>query len=126
MEPKRSYRAFREEVPEEEEVGEIGVAQVVQEGDALTAVAWGAMMPLTLEAAQAVQERRGVRVEVIDLLTIAPLDAATVAASVRKTGRCVVVQEAPKSLGGRVGGDRVHQRRGPAFAARAGDARNRV
>jgi pyruvate dehydrogenase E1 component beta subunit len=99
MEPKRSYRAFREEVPEEEEVGEIGVAQVVQEGDALTAVAWGAMMPLTLEAAKAVQERRGVRVEVIDLLTIAPLDAATVAASVRKTGRCVVVQEAPKSLG---------------------------
>jgi pyruvate dehydrogenase E1 component beta subunit len=99
MEPKHSYRAFREEVPETEEVGEIGRAQIVQPGDDLTLVAWGAMMRPTLKAAAAVAEQRGASIEIIDLLTIAPLDTETVAASVRKTGRCVVVQEAPRSFG---------------------------
>ncbi len=99
MEPKRSYRAFREEVPDEPEVMEIGRAQVVQEGRDLTLISWGAMMRPTLEAARQVGEARGASVEVIDLLTMAPLDAETLAASVRKTGRCVVVQEAPRSYG---------------------------
>lgn len=99
MEPKRSYRAFREEVPEEEEVMEIGRSQVVQEGADLTVVAWGAMMRPTLKAVGTVQERRGCKIEVIDLLTISPMDSETIVASVKKTGRCVVVQEAPKSLG---------------------------
>jgi pyruvate dehydrogenase E1 component beta subunit len=98
MEPKRSYRAFREEVPEEEEVIEIGKAKVVQDGNDLTVVAWGAMMRPTLQAVAAVQERRGVSIEVIDLLTIAPMDGRTIVRSVEKTGRCVVVQEAPKSF----------------------------
>jgi pyruvate dehydrogenase E1 component beta subunit len=99
MEPKHSYRAFREEVPEEPEVGEIGRAQVVQPGTDLTLVAWGAMMRPALKAARNAQQQRGLSIEVIDLLTINPLDARTITDSVRKTGRCVVVQEAPRHLG---------------------------
>jgi pyruvate dehydrogenase E1 component beta subunit len=98
MEPKHSYRAFREEVPEEEEIMEIGKAQVVQEGDALTLIAWGAMMRQILPVAEQVQNERGVKIEVIDLLTISPMDTATIIDSVTKTGRCVVVQEAPGNL----------------------------
>jgi pyruvate dehydrogenase E1 component beta subunit len=99
MEPKHSYRAFREEVPEEPEVMEIGRAQVVQEGTDLTLIAWGAMMRPALKAATAVTEQRGTSIEIIDLLTMAPLDGQTIVESVQKTGRCVVVQEAPKSYG---------------------------
>jgi pyruvate dehydrogenase E1 component beta subunit len=99
MEPKRSYRAFREEVPEEEEILEIGKAQILQEGSDLTVVAWGAMMRSTLQAVAEVQENRGAGIELIDLLTIAPMDGDTIVKSVQKTGRCVVVQEAPKSFG---------------------------
>jgi pyruvate dehydrogenase E1 component beta subunit len=99
MEPKRSYRAFREEVPAEEEVMEIGRAQVVEEGTDLTLVSFGAMMRPTLQAAEEIQKAKGVSVEIIDLLTIAPLDSNAVVESVKKTGRCVVVQEAPKTLG---------------------------
>jgi pyruvate dehydrogenase E1 component beta subunit len=99
MEPIRSYRAFREEVPDEEEVMEIGKAQVVREGKDLTLVAWGAMMRPTLQAATEAQDTRGAVIEVIDLLTISPLDVGTIVGSVAKTGRCVVVQEAPRSFG---------------------------
>ncbi len=99
MEPKRSYRAFREEVPAEPEVMEIGKARVVREGKDLTLVAWGAMMRPALHAAEEVEKKRGASVEVIDLLTISPMDSGTIAASVKKTGRCVVVQEAPRNLG---------------------------
>jgi len=98
MEPKRSYRAFKEEVPEEPEVMEIGKAQVVREGKDITLVAWGAMMRQSLDAADRM-EKKGVSVELIDLLSVAPLDSDTINASVAKTGRCVVVQEAPRSLG---------------------------
>jgi pyruvate dehydrogenase E1 component beta subunit len=99
MEPKRSYRAFREDVPAEEEVMEIGRANIVQEGTDLTLVSFGAMMRPTLQAAEEIQKDRGISVEIIDLLTIAPLDSNTVVKSVKKTGRCVVVQEAPRTLG---------------------------
>jgi pyruvate dehydrogenase E1 component beta subunit len=99
MEPKRSYRAFRDEVPEEEEVLEIGKAQIVQQGSDLTVVAWGAMMRPTLKAVDEIQERRGFSIELIDLLTISPMDGNTIVSSVEKTGRCLVVQEAPKSFG---------------------------
>ncbi len=98
MEPKRSYRAFKEEVPEAEEVMEIGRSQVVHEGADLTLIGWGAMMRPLLAAADEVQAERKVTIEVIDLLTIAPMDSATILESVGKTGRCVVVQEAPRSL----------------------------
>jgi pyruvate dehydrogenase E1 component beta subunit len=99
MEPKRSYRAFKEEVPEEEEVGVIGKSEVVQEGSDVTVVGWGAMMRPTLKAIDVVKEKRLLSVELIDLLTISPMDGNTIVESVRKTGRCVVVQEAPKTLG---------------------------
>ena len=97
MEPKHVYRAFKEEVPEAEEVLEIGKAQIVQEGSDLTVVSFGAMMRPTLTAVAEVQNARGISIEVIDLLTIAPMDSVTVIESVRKTGRCVLVQEAPKT-----------------------------
>jgi len=99
MEPTRVYRAFREEVPEEEETMEIGKAQVVQEGRDLTVIAWGAMLRVAGQAADEVQKRRGAKIEIIDLLSIAPLDAETIAASIQKTGRCVIAQEAPRSFG---------------------------
>ena len=98
MEPKRSYRAFKEEVPEEEEVMEIGKAQVVQAGDNMTVISWGAMMRPTLQAVEEVLKKRNITIEIIDLLTMAPMDSNTITESVKKTGRCVVVQEAPKSI----------------------------
>ncbi len=99
MEPKRSYRAFREEVSDEPEVMEIGRAQVLREGSDLTVISWGAMMRPALQAVGEIEEQRGASLELIDLLTISPMDGETIAASVRKTGRCVIVQEAPFSLG---------------------------
>lgn len=98
-EPKRSYRAFREEVPEESEVLPIGAAQVVHEGTDLTVITWGAMMRPTLQAIEDLKQARRASVELVDLLTIAPLDVETVAASVAKTGRCAIVQESPRTFG---------------------------
>lgn len=98
LEPKRSYRAFREDVPMEEESIELGKAQVVRPGSHLTLVSWGAMMRPSLAAAERLAAE-GVEVELIDLLSMAPLDSETVSASVRKTGRCVVVQESHRTLG---------------------------
>ena len=99
MEPKHSYRAFKEEVPDEEEIIEIGKSLVVQEGTDLTVVSWGAMMRQTIKAVEEVSSQRGVSIELIDLLTISPMDSNTIVESVKKTGRCVVVQEAPLNLG---------------------------
>jgi len=99
MEPKHSYRAWKEEVPEAEEAADIGRAEIVQAGNDLSVVTWGAMRKPTLEAAEAVAAERGVSIEVIDLLTIAPMDSDAILESVKKTGRLVVVQEAPRTLG---------------------------
>jgi len=99
MEPKRSYRAFREDVPVDEEVLEIGKAHTVQEGTDLTLVSFGSMMRTALQGAEEIQKSKGVSLEIIDLLTIAPLDINVVIESVKKTGRCVIVQEAPRTLG---------------------------
>jgi pyruvate dehydrogenase E1 component beta subunit len=98
-EPKAVYRAFREEVPEEEETIPLGKPQVVQEGKDLTMISYGAMMRPTLDAASILREKDGVEPELIDLLTIAPLDDTEIVASVKKTGRAVVVHEAPRSFG---------------------------
>ncbi len=98
-EPKAIYRAFREEVPEKEEVMPIGKSQIVREGQDLTMISYGAMMRPTLEAAAALKEKSGVETEVIDLLTISPLDDELFVKSVLKTGRAVVVHEAPRSFG---------------------------
>ncbi|MCG6879349.1 MAG: alpha-ketoacid dehydrogenase subunit beta [Deltaproteobacteria bacterium] len=98
-EPKALYRAFREEVPEEEETMPIGKSQIVREGKELTMIAYGAMMRPTLEAADQLREGDGVEAEVIDLLTISPLDDSLFSQSVRKTGHALVVHEAPRSFG---------------------------
>jgi pyruvate dehydrogenase E1 component beta subunit len=99
FEHKALYHAAREDVPDESETMEIGRAQVVREGDALTLIAYGAMLRVAREAADVVEREDGASVEVIDLLTVSPLDRATLCASVGKTGRAVVVHEAPKSFG---------------------------
>jgi pyruvate dehydrogenase E1 component beta subunit len=99
FEPKASYRAFKEEVPEEEETMDLGKAEIVQRGDDLTLISYGAMMRPTLEAARALKEDDGVNAEVIDLLTISPMDHEVFTESVKKTGRAVVVHEAPRSFG---------------------------
>jgi pyruvate dehydrogenase E1 component beta subunit len=95
FEPKRIYRAFREEVPEDEYMVPIGEARVVCEGDELTMVSWGATIIQCMNAI----ESSGQSIELIDLRTISPLDMSTIAESVKKTGRCVIVHEAPKTCG---------------------------
>jgi pyruvate dehydrogenase E1 component beta subunit len=99
FEAKALYHAAREEVPDEPETIPIGQAQVVREGRDITLVAYGAMVRVAREAAETLREADGVEAEVIDLLTLSPLDRATIAASVQKTGRAVVVHEAPRSFG---------------------------
>jgi pyruvate dehydrogenase E1 component beta subunit len=98
-EPKSVYRAFREEVPEEEETAPIGKAQVARAGKDVTMIAYGAMLTPTLEAADLLEKEDGVQAEVIDVLTLSPLDDETLAASVRKTGRAAIVHEAARSFG---------------------------
>jgi pyruvate dehydrogenase E1 component beta subunit len=99
FEPKACYRAFKEEVPEDEEIMPIGKAEIVQKGDDLTFISYGAMMRPTLEAARTLKEDDGVNAEVIDLLTVSPMDHEVFTESVKKTGRAVVVHEAPRSFG---------------------------
>jgi pyruvate dehydrogenase E1 component beta subunit len=96
-EPKAVYRAFKEEVPDEPEVLEIGKAQVVRKGSDITLISYGAMMRPTLEAAEDVKELHQTSCEVIDLLSIKPMDTQTLVESVTKTGRCVIVAEAPRT-----------------------------
>jgi len=99
FEAKALYHAAKEDVPDESEALPIGRAQIAREGDALTLVAYGAMLRVALEAADILQSEDGARVEVIDLLTISPLDRDALVTSVKKTGRAVVVHEAPRSFG---------------------------
>jgi len=99
FEPKAVYRAFKEEVPDAPETMPIGQAQVVRSGKDITLISYGAMMRPTLEAADDLADRDAVSVEVIDLLTVSPLDTETLTASVSKTGRAVVVHEAPRTCG---------------------------
>ncbi|MCL4198226.1 MAG: alpha-ketoacid dehydrogenase subunit beta [Phycisphaerales bacterium] len=98
-EPKAVYRAFREEVSEEPEVMEIGKAHVVRPGGDLTLIGYGAMMRPVLEAVDDLVDEHGVDVEVIDLLSIKPMDTIALVESVSKTGRCVIVHEGPRTCG---------------------------
>jgi pyruvate/2-oxoglutarate/acetoin dehydrogenase E1 component len=98
MEPKKIYRAAKGEVPEEYYTVPIGKAKVVREGTDVTLVSYGAMLPLC-EAAAVGAEKAGVSCEVIDLRTINPWDRKTVLDSVKKTGRAVIVNEAPLTGG---------------------------
>ncbi len=98
FEPKRVYRAAKGEVPEGDYTVPLGEAAVLRPGDDVTVVAWGAMVYEALEAAHQA-EAEGVSAEVIDLRTLWPLDIEALERSVRRTGRLVVVHEAPRTCG---------------------------
>ena len=98
FEPKRIYRALKEEVPLEEYTIPLGKAHVAREGDAVTLIGWGAEHHQNMQAAP-VRAKTGVEVEVINLRTLIPLDIDTLATSVRKTGRAVIAHEAPVTSG---------------------------
>lgn len=98
LEPKRVYRALKEEVSDDGEALALDACFVAREGSDVTLVSWGAMMRETLAAAE-VLEAEGIGAEVIDVATLAPFDAETVIKSVAKTGRCVIVHEAARNAG---------------------------
>jgi pyruvate dehydrogenase E1 component beta subunit len=98
-EPKALYRLFKEEVPETMETLPIGQSQIVRAGKDITIISYGASLRAALEAAEMLEEEDGVKAEVVDLLTIAPLDATVVIESVKKTGRAVIVHEGPRTCG---------------------------
>ncbi|GAB4117578.1 MAG: alpha-ketoacid dehydrogenase subunit beta [Wenzhouxiangellaceae bacterium] len=98
LEPKRIYRQYKEEVPDDGEELPLDVCYVLRDGSDITLVTWGAMVKETLQAADALAEQ-GVSAEVIDVATIKPLDTATIIESVAKTGRCVIVHEAARTGG---------------------------
>jgi pyruvate dehydrogenase E1 component beta subunit len=98
LEPKLIYRAFREDVPDEAYTVPLGEASIRREGSDVSVYTWGAMTRPTMEAAEALAED-GIDAEVVDLRTLSPLDEATILDSFKKTGRGVVVHEAPKTGG---------------------------
>ena len=98
-EPKALYRAFREDVPDEPEIMEIGKAEIVRGGKDITLISYGAMMRPCKEAVNDLADDHGIDVELIDLLTISPMDTDTLAASVQKTGRCIIVHEGQRTCG---------------------------
>ncbi|MCX6570055.1 MAG: alpha-ketoacid dehydrogenase subunit beta [Candidatus Aminicenantes bacterium] len=98
LEPTKLYRAEKQEVPEEPYEVPLRRAAVVREGKDLTIIAWGAMIPVARQAAAAAQAE-GIGAEIVDLRTLSPMDRETFVASVRKTGRALVVHEAPKTCG---------------------------
>lgn len=99
LEPKRLYRAFREHVPSDLYSIPLGKAHVRRIGSDVTLIAYGSMVPYALEAAELALAHHRASVEVIDLRSIVPLDIDTIIASVEKTGRVVVVHEAPRTSG---------------------------
>lgn len=98
MEHLNLYRAFRDEVPEGEYTVEIGKANVVQEGKDITILSYGMMVHTAKKAAEELA-KEGINAEIIDLRTLLPLDIETIVASIKKTNRCIVVQEAQKTSG---------------------------
>ena len=98
MEPKRIYRAIREEVPEGDYTIPLGQARLVQEGKDVTVIAYGAMLREALNAAEQLKGDK-IDLEIIDLRTISPMDTEAIVTSIKKTGRGVVVHEAPKTCG---------------------------
>ncbi len=98
LESMRTYRAFREDVPTEKYTVEIGKAKKLSSGDDVTVIAWGAMVPIAVQAAEQAKEQ-GISCEVLDLRTLYPLDRDMIAESVQKTGRAVIVHEAHATSG---------------------------
>jgi pyruvate dehydrogenase E1 component beta subunit len=99
FEPKAVYRAYREEVPDEPETLPIGKGVVARPGKDVTLVTYGAMLRVTLEAAEELADEHDIDAEVLDLLSVSPLDNDLINESVRRTGRAVVVHEAPRHCG---------------------------
>jgi 2-oxoisovalerate dehydrogenase E1 component beta subunit len=99
LEHKKCYRAIKGDVPEDRYLTPIGAAEVKREGDDLTAVSYGYWLHTCLEAAQRLAEEEGVSVEVVDVRTLSPLDVETILASVRKTGKAIVVYEDNRTYG---------------------------
>jgi pyruvate dehydrogenase E1 component beta subunit len=98
LEPTRLYRAAKEEVADDSTASPLDRAFVLREGTDVSVITWGGMVPEALDAAAELQER-GIGTEIIDVATLKPLDAETIIASVQKTGRCVIVHEAPRTGG---------------------------
>ena len=98
LEPKRIYRAVRQEIPEESYTVPIGEARLVREGTDVTVIAWGSMMHTVLQAAESL-DADGISAEILDLRTLSPMDVPAIIASVEKTGRAVVVHEAARTAG---------------------------
>jgi pyruvate dehydrogenase E1 component beta subunit len=99
FEPKALYHAMKEDVPEAEEAWPIGRARIAREGKDLTLVAYGAMLHRCLDVAEQVHAGDGAEVEVLDLLSVSPMDTEAIATSARKTGRVVVAHEAQRNCG---------------------------
>jgi len=98
LEHMKLYRSFRQEVPEGDYTIDLGKADIKREGTDVSVIAYGAMVHAALKAAEEL-EKEGISLEVVDLRTVQPLDIETIIASVEKTGRVVVVQEAQKQAG---------------------------
>ena len=98
MEPKRIYRASKGDVPDGEYTVELGKAAIVRAGTQVTVVAWSGMVSIAEDAAR-LAEQAGISAEVIDLRTLMPFDIDALIASTRKTGRVVIVHEAPRTCG---------------------------
>ena len=98
FEPKRIYRQYKEVVPDDGEALPLDVCYVLRDGTDVTLISWGAQVKEALEAAETLAQD-GISAEVIDVATLKPLDFATIAESVSRTGRCVIVHEAPKTAG---------------------------
>ncbi|MHA1975608.1 MAG: alpha-ketoacid dehydrogenase subunit beta [Candidatus Hodarchaeales archaeon] len=99
LEPKRLYRAFKEEVPLGEYTIPLGKARIAKEGEDVTILAYGSMLHVALEAAELASKNHQIECEVIDLRTLVPLDIEVIEKSVKKTGRVISVTEAPKTSG---------------------------
>ncbi len=99
LEHKKTYRLVTGEVPDEPEVLPIGRADVKREGEDLTVISYGLMLHACLEAAERLQREEGQSAEVVDVRTLSPLDRDTILASVRKTGKAMVVHEDNRSFG---------------------------
>lgn len=99
FEHKFLYRRIKEPLPEQDYVVPIGQARIARQGDALTIVTFGAPVHSAAEAANRIADEDGAQVEVVDLRSLNPLDDGTIVDSVRKTGRCLVVHEAPRTGG---------------------------
>lgn len=99
LEPKRIYRALKEDVPTEDYFIPLGKAHVARQGKDITLLGWGAQHHQNMAAAQELSDEEGIETEVINLRTLNPLDIDTIILSVQKTGRCVIAHEAPKTQG---------------------------